>query len=179
MIMISDDSIRLRESNQAHHPRAYQALWQTLKNEPDVFARRRQLDHWLKQHGHSLTDGERWENEFLTTEELTKAPVEQYDFNHQTLFVDWRSEYCTVVGQALRNGFFYSDAFQKQLYHTYIETERLSLNMQQAIHQRALSDYQSRLQTQMSQNNTMTRRLIGCLLHIPLLKRFIEITRVT
>ncbi|WP_144392940.1 hypothetical protein [Pleionea sediminis] len=95
-----------------HHRAAYQALVIDLSR-GDTFERRKSLDSWLKSHGHPLSHGENWE----------KVNGE----------FDWSYEYRQVVQDAMINGFFYSDAFQKQLFHCYIETGRLTLEKQEQI----------------------------------------------
>ncbi len=125
MIALHESSFLCPAMNATHHKRAYQALWQSLAKLFDSLERRQQLDLWLMQHGHPLADGELWEQEFSQS-------------TYGWAF-DWRKEYLAVIRFALRGGYFYSDAFQKQLYHAYIETERLSLAEQELLHHKALT----------------------------------------
>lgn len=146
--------------NQTHHKQAYQALWQAMVKHPDVFERRKQLDNWLKQHGHPLLDGVRWENELR---EKAKQPK-----------LNWRDEYAEVICLALQSGYFYSDAFQKQLHHIYVETGRLSLIEQESVHESAILSRQ--IKTSFSQRPSRTLfKWLGCfLITTPLLTYFIS-----
>ncbi|PWK48602.1 hypothetical protein [Pleionea mediterranea] len=110
----------------SHHFLAYKALWQSLSRRIDLY-RRQQLDSWLKQHQYSMSEGEQWELQIL----------QQSNQTSQT-FIDWSAEYFEVVIAALQSGLFYSDAFQKQLFHSYIETGRITLAQQNKIHQQAI-----------------------------------------
>jgi hypothetical protein len=141
MLAMSIESSWVKRNSGAHHPRAYRALWQELAGEPCMFERRRQLDSWLKQHDHPLIDGERWERQWLTMSNSLSSVTTSVELSRETAF-DWSNEYFTVVLQALRQGRFFSDAYQKQLYHTYIETGRVSLTEQERLHRRAQLAFQ-------------------------------------
>lgn len=112
----------------SHHFLAYKALLQSLNRRVDLH-RRQQLDSWLKQHQYALVDGEHWELQVLQQSNQT---------THK--FINWSAEYGEVVASALQSGLFYSDAFQKQLFHCYIETARITLSQQETIHQQVIAN---------------------------------------
>ncbi len=101
-------------TKKSHHKEAYKALWKSLQHQDDILERRKQLDSWLKMHQKPLAQGAVWEKEFTGSNLLNSEAF-------------WQDEYQQVALQAVRNGFFYSDAFQKQLFHMYVETGRLTL----------------------------------------------------
>ncbi len=141
MSLLTGNNISLdgRDFSRQHHKQAYQSLVMAL-NKAEALQRRMQLDAWLKQHSYVLEQGMNWEGELQS--------------------LDWTIEYRQVIRSALKRGVFYSDAFQKQLHHCYIESGRLTLEKQDQLHQSELA----RLQKKPAQHLSRFRTLHGWLL---------------
>lgn len=106
-------------SSGKHHAEAYLALARSMVNE-EPLARREQLDRWLLAHGYDMQQGVMWE---LERSSCTNAG----EF--------WQQEYRRTTDNAYQAGLFYSDAFQKRLYHRFIENDRVLLSEAQRIQQ--------------------------------------------